>query len=223
MNEEQYKICPACGEKILASAKKCKHCKTWLTEESNVLPKNRQRHGKFGTLLTVAIVALAIANAIVGTLYVRKATKPNYTAMQKDSLTTDELLSIAKCETKLDSFSYAIGSLQANGLKKYLAETYNVDSTKMDKVLYGLVNIALDNDTIHNKAYLAGVDVSLNIYNNSIMPTPLWPLPEDGDSVTVGVNKSMFAHGLLDGCSGNFDIMSYENSKIIEEQNSIGK
>jgi hypothetical protein len=36
--EQQVKNCPYCGEEILATAKKCKHCGEWLesiTDESN--------------------------------------------------------------------------------------------------------------------------------------------------------------------------------------------
>ena len=37
MSEKQTKNCPYCGEEILASAKKCKHCGEWLEEQENVL------------------------------------------------------------------------------------------------------------------------------------------------------------------------------------------
>ena len=35
--EKQTKNCPYCGEEILATAKKCKHCGEWLEEQETVL------------------------------------------------------------------------------------------------------------------------------------------------------------------------------------------
>ena len=34
--EKEYKNCPYCGEEISINAKKCKHCKEWLTENTAV-------------------------------------------------------------------------------------------------------------------------------------------------------------------------------------------
>lgn len=38
--EKEYKICPHCGKEILASAKKCKHCKEWIPEST--IPAEKQ-------------------------------------------------------------------------------------------------------------------------------------------------------------------------------------
>ena len=39
----EYRKCPYCGEEILAKAKKCKHCREWLTDQpANALNKKME-------------------------------------------------------------------------------------------------------------------------------------------------------------------------------------
>jgi len=56
------KVCPACAEVILASARKCKHCHEWLGEK----PRRGQPFGRF---LLVSLGWAALATASSGLLY----------------------------------------------------------------------------------------------------------------------------------------------------------
>ena len=49
MEDLEFKTCPYCGEKILAIAKKCKHCGEWLTDniaENSVQKKDEANYVK---------------------------------------------------------------------------------------------------------------------------------------------------------------------------------
>lgn len=38
----EYRKCPYCGEEILAEAKKCKHCREWLTDQPAAKDENKK-------------------------------------------------------------------------------------------------------------------------------------------------------------------------------------
>lgn len=75
--ENSKKKCPYCGEEIMAVAKKCKHCNSWLEEHAQPLRTSNEnkRHPSTGTntpwkinRTPIVIVALAIL-AVIGGIY----------------------------------------------------------------------------------------------------------------------------------------------------------
>jgi len=66
--ENSTKRCPYCGEEILAVAKKCKHCGTWIEGSPEQTTKPSQVIKKKSKLLPLAVVIAIIAIAGVGYL-----------------------------------------------------------------------------------------------------------------------------------------------------------
>lgn len=44
---EEFKKCPICGEEVMSSAKKCKHCGEWLDEKSRIENQNMLERPSF--------------------------------------------------------------------------------------------------------------------------------------------------------------------------------
>ena len=73
MPDEEHRNCPACGEEILATARKCKHCHEWLdgslhpeaTQEQNVVTVEQTGKGWKAAKLT-AVVLVVVGIAVVG-------------------------------------------------------------------------------------------------------------------------------------------------------------
>lgn len=54
----EEKECPFCGKPILVQARKCKHCKQWLTEDSEDLNKGSNK--RLYIMLAVALVVCVV-------------------------------------------------------------------------------------------------------------------------------------------------------------------
>lgn len=219
MKEETYKTCPYCGEQILASAKKCRHCKSWLTEEKQPQTSNKPS-SNLKTVMTMAIAILAVANLIMGFLYANKTDVPNYTAMQKDSVLVKEMLGFRKCNNRIDSLSYALGVAQSLGFNTYLQSECGVDTINNELLYYGLTEIIMDSDTTRYKGYIMGINIGSNIINKVFQGVeenmPVFNTSDE--AMSEEDKKKMFIKGFFDGCEGNYDIMTLEESKALNSK-----
>ena len=116
----ETKKCPYCGEEILATAKKCKHCKEWL--DSDVVTPNQvddmQRHtlalkGKY-----LYIAAILVALAIIG--FAVFLMKPSDSPQTKNDPEFENLLElpadtiVAEAEPEVDAEIEEVRQLLAN-------------------------------------------------------------------------------------------------------------
>ena len=104
---EEKKLCPYCGEEILAVAKKCKHCGEWLDKEENVETRIEpqyipERNRAFKKWWIVILVILAI---VIG-LFIVVST--NQSKTDKDLLVekTDPVINFAAPDEEEDEGAY---------------------------------------------------------------------------------------------------------------------
>lgn len=115
--DPEKRICPYCGEEIMAAAKKCKHCGEWLdksaNEQNSSVPDVKSKKVEISktsmiSIPNIVIVLLVIANLTVGFFWIRSCMTPK-SVMQEDLDAVASLLSKKTLINKTDSISYAIG------------------------------------------------------------------------------------------------------------------
>ena len=71
----------------------------------------------------------------------------------------------ANLKSDVDTLSYAIGMAQTQGLKEYLVERMDVDTTYMKEFIKGLNEGANAGDDKKKAAYYAGIQIGQQISN----------------------------------------------------------
>lgn len=114
----------------------------------------------------------------------------------------------------VDTFSYACGKANTQGLKNYLVQRLGMDTTYMDDFMKGFDQILLTEADKKAKARLAGIEIRTQL-ETQILPNVNKQISDSADIVV----KEMFIQGFKDGLMGaNMHISMDSTQKIVSKQ-----
>lgn len=115
----------------------------------------------------------------------------------------------ANLKSDVDTLSYAIGMAQTQGLKEYLVERMDVDTTYMKEFIKGLNEGANAGDDKKKAAYYAGIQIGQQISN--IMMKNINREVFGNDS-TKTISLKNFMAGFVSGVTGKNGLMTAEQA-----------
>ena len=115
----------------------------------------------------------------------------------------------ANLKSDVDTLSYAIGMAQTQGLKEYLVERMDVDTTYMKEFIKGLNEGANAGDDKKKAAYYAGIQIGQQISN--IMMKNINREVFGNDS-TKTISLKNFMAGFIQGVKGKKGLMTVEQA-----------
>lgn len=114
----------------------------------------------------------------------------------------------------VDTFSYAYGKANTQGLKQYLAQRMGIDTTYMEAFMKGFDQLELTEADKKEKARLAGIEIRTQL-EKQILPAANKQID---DSLQVLVNKR-FVDGFKDGLmNANMYISMDSTQKMVKKQ-----
>ena len=119
----------------------------------------------------------------------------------------------ANLKNDVDSFSYAIGMAQTQGLKMYLTQM-DIDTTYMDAFIKGLNEGANAGDNKKKAAYYMGIQIGQQISNRMVKGINHEIF---GDDSTKTISLKNFMAGFIQGVHGK-GIMTIEQANQVAQQ-----
>lgn len=215
--DSDKKVCPYCGEEIMAAAKKCKHCGEWLDKpasmertDSHSSEKSRRAQTDIPAkvkVLNVAIVILIIANLTVGFFWIKGCLNPK-SVMENDVKVVTNLLSKKSLSNRTDSISYALGCYAAeNGNQNVLAQwRLNEEKARVKTYAGMLRGLISPNSEKRNEA------ISVALQN-------VWEPNIESKSTVGKLERDAVFQGLYDiNSTGKGPLLTYEELNSISTQ-----
>lgn len=113
----------------------------------------------------------------------------------------------------IDTFSYAFGKANSNGLKAFLSQRMGVDTTYMADFIAGFQQIALTEADQRQKARLAGMEIRQQV-ESQVYPGAS---KQVNDSTDI-LNKAIFLQGFQDGITGSNPGISMDSTQALVKQ-----
>ena len=120
----------------------------------------------------------------------------------------------ANLKSDVDTLSYAIGMAQTQGLKEYLVERMDVDTTYMKEFIKGLNEGANAGDDKKKAAYYAGLQIGQQISQQMIKGLNYELFGEDSTQ-TVSLNN--FMAGFVAATTGKGELMTLDSAAVLAE------
>ena len=117
----------------------------------------------------------------------------------------------ANMKDDVETLSYAIGLAQTQGLKEYLTQRMDVDTTYIDEFVKGLNEAANASDNKKKAAYYAGIQIGQQISQQMIKGINYEVF---GDDSIHSVSLKNFMAGFIAGTTGKNALMTTEEASM---------
>ena len=218
---QETKKCPYCGEEILAVAKKCKHCGTWLDGRDeakastpatpkqdtpvNTPPVNKPAKKPID-FLNIAIGILAVGAIASASVYFTTDQKVLHTQLEQDSIQAEKILSSEpNLNTDENKFLYSTAVASRENLEEW-KNTMEITNAKDFQT--GVYSATTNQDPKY-RAYYAGISLACS----SLLPMP----SKIAESEGVEIDADAFYAGLSHAIIGKAKMTKDEALKIINE------
>ena len=120
----------------------------------------------------------------------------------------------ASLKNDVDTFSYAMGMAQTQGLKEYLVGNMGVDTAYISEFIKGLNEGVNAGDNKKKAAYYAGIQIGQQIANRMVKGINYQVF---GDDSTKTISLKNFMAGFVAATTGKKALMSMDSAQVLAE------